>query len=127
MNGATAAYQKSVALQSDDSADAYLNFGITLYNANKLIEAVAPLRKATELDPQNAESWYLLGVTLLGAAHQQERAKMESRILPGAIEAFQRAVQSDPQSRYGQQAKEALSELHVAQNSSTKVKPQQVP
>ena len=42
IDDATAAYQKGVDLDPANAGRTYLNFGITLYNANRLKDAVAP-------------------------------------------------------------------------------------
>jgi len=38
---------------------------ISLYNANRLGDAVEPLQKSAELDPKNPQTWYLLGASLV--------------------------------------------------------------
>lgn len=44
---ATSAYKKSAELDPVNAAQAWRNFGITLYNAGRLKEAIEPLKKAT--------------------------------------------------------------------------------
>ncbi len=109
---ATAAYQKSVELDPANAARTYLNFGITLYNAQRLKDAVAPLRKATELDPKNAQAWYLLGVALVGAMdYKQEGDKITPIMQPGTVEAYQTAIDLDPNGPWGSQAKQGIEQL----------------
>lgn len=106
------AYKKSAELASSDDADVYLNLGITLYNANRLDQAIAPLRRATELDPQNARPWYLLGTVLVGSAQRQQQNTTKGfQLLLGTIEAFQKAVELDPHGHYGELAQESMQEL----------------
>jgi tetratricopeptide (TPR) repeat protein len=109
---ATAAYQKSAELDPINAAQAWRNFGITLYNASRLKEAVDPLKKSTALDPKNAQGWYLLGAALVGAMETKKVGdKLEFVIQPGTVEAYQKAVELDPNGTYGAQAKQGLDAL----------------
>ena len=121
---AMAAYQKSAELDPPNAAQAYRNAGITLYNAGKMKEAVEPLKKATELDPKSAQAWYLLGASLVGAMeYKQKGDKMEVVVQPGTVEAYQKAVELDPNGPYGQQAKQGLEALaQIAPGIDTKTK-----
>jgi tetratricopeptide (TPR) repeat protein len=123
---AMAAYQKSADLDPANAAQAWRNAGITLYNAGKLKEAVAPLKKATELDPKSAQAWYLLGASLVGAMETKKVGdKLEFIIQPGTVEAYQKAVELDPNggpNSYGAQAKQGLEALQaIAPGIDTKV------
>jgi tetratricopeptide (TPR) repeat protein len=121
---AMAAYQKSAELDPPNAAQAYRNGGITLYNAGKMKEAVEPLKKATELDPKSAQAWYLLGAALVGSMEYKKVGdKMEVVVQPGTVEAYQKAVDLDPNGTYGQQAKQGLEALaQIAPGIDTKVK-----
>jgi tetratricopeptide (TPR) repeat protein len=121
---AMAAYQKSAELDPPNAAQAYRNAGITLYNVGKMKEAVEPLKKATELDPKSAQAWYLLGASLVGAMeYKQKGDKMEVIVQPGTVEAYQKAVELDPNGTYGQQAKQGLEALaQIAPGIDTKTK-----
>ena len=123
---ATAAYQKSAELEPANAAQAWRNFGITLYNVGRLKEAVEPLKKATQLDPQSAQGWYLLGAALVGAMETKKVGdKLEFIILPGTVEAYQKAVELDPNgdaNSYGGQARQGLEALKsIAPGIDTKV------
>jgi tetratricopeptide (TPR) repeat protein len=124
IDDAMAAYQKSAELDPPNAAQAYRNAGITLYNAGKMKEAVEPLKKATELDPKSAQAWYLLGASLVGAMeYKQKGDKMEVVVQPGTVEAYQKAVELDPNGPYGQQAKQGLEALaQIAPGIDTKTK-----
>jgi tetratricopeptide (TPR) repeat protein len=119
-----AAYQKSAELDPANAAQAWRNAGITLYNAGKMKEAVEPLKKATEVDPKNAQAWYLLGASLVGAMEYKKVGdKMEVVVQPGTVEAYQKAVELDPNGPYGQQAKQGLDALaQMAPGIDTKTK-----
>jgi tetratricopeptide (TPR) repeat protein len=121
---AMTAYQKSAELDPANAAQAWRNAGITLYNVGKMKEAVEPLKKATELDPKSAQAWYLLGASLVGAMeYKQVGDKMQVVVQPGTAEAYQKAVELDPNGVYGQQAKQGLEALsQIAPGIDTKLK-----
>ena len=109
---AKAAYTKSAELDPPNAATAWRNFGISLYNANRLADAIEPLQKATELDPKNAQSWYLLGASLLMKMTAKTVGnKTEVQLAPGTVEAYEKAVELDPNGTWGQQAKQGLTDL----------------
>jgi len=121
---AMAAFSKSAELDPQNAAQAYRNGGITLYNVGKMKEAVEPLKKATELDPKSAQAWYLLGAALVGSMdYKQVGSKLEVIVQPGTVEAYQKALELDPNGPYGQQAKQGLEALQqLAPGIDTKVK-----
>jgi tetratricopeptide (TPR) repeat protein len=123
IDDAMAAYQKSAELDPANAATAYRNAGITMYNAGKMKEAVEPLKKATELDPKSAQAWYLLGASLVGAMeYKKVGEKMEVVVQPGTVEAYQKAVELDPNGPYGAQAKQGLEALaQIAPGIDTKL------
>jgi tetratricopeptide (TPR) repeat protein len=120
---AKAAYEKSAEADPPNAATAWRNFGISLYNAGRLKEAVEPLKKATELDPKSAQAWYLLGAALVGSMEtKKEGDKLVFVVQPGTAEAYQKAVELDPNGPYGQQAKQGLEALAaIAPGIDTKV------
>lgn len=108
------AYVKSAELDPANAASAWRNFGIVLYNANKMKEAVEPLKKATELDPKSAQTWYLLGAALVNTmGYKQVGDKMEVIVQPGTAEAYEKAIELDPNGPYGTQAKQGLEALQL--------------
>lgn len=123
IDDARAAYTKSAELDPAHAAMAWRNFGITLYNAGRLKEAVEPLKKATDVDPKNAQTWYLLGASLVGAMETKKVGdKLEFIVQPGTVEAYQKALELDPNGPYGQQAKQGLEALQqIAPGIDTKV------
>ena len=118
-----AAYTKSAELDPPNAATAWRNFGISLYNANRLGDAVEPLKKSAELDPKNAQTWYLLGASLVYKMTTKKVGdKEEVQFAPGTIEAYQKAVELDPNGTWGQQAKQGLEQLQLmAPGIDTKV------
>jgi len=119
VDDARASYTKSAELDPPNAATAWRNFGISLYNAGRLKEAVEPLKKASELDPKNPQVWYLLGAALVGSMETKKTGdKLEFIILPGTVEAYQKAVELDPNggpNSYGAQAKLGLEALQQIQ------------
>jgi tetratricopeptide (TPR) repeat protein len=111
---AKAAYAKSAELDPTNAATAWRNFGISLYNANRLGDAVEPLQKSAELDPKNAQTWYLLGASLVYKMTVKKVGDKEvPEFAPGTIEAYQKAVELDPNGPWGQQAKQGLEQLQL--------------
>lgn len=111
---ARAAYTKSAELDPTKAATAWRNFGISLYNANRLGDAVEPLQKSAELDPKNAQTWYLLGASLVYKMTVKKVGDKDVPVFaPGTIEAYQKAIELDPNGTYGQDAKRGLEQLQL--------------
>ena len=111
---ARAAYQKYVDLNPTDAALAWRNFGIVLYQANRMKESIEPLQKATTLDPKNAQAWLLLGIAMVNTMEfKTEGDKITPVIQPGTIEAYQHAIDLDPNGDVGAQAKAGLESLQA--------------
>jgi tetratricopeptide (TPR) repeat protein len=109
IDDAKAAYTKSAELDPANAGMAWRNFGISLYQVGRMQEAVEPLQKATQADPKNPQGWYLLGACLVASAdYKQVGDKMEVTLKPGTIEAYQKAIELDPNGPYGAQAKQGL-------------------
>ena len=109
---AMAAYEKSATLDPANAANAWRNAGIVLYNANRMKDAIEPLHKALQLDPKSAQAWYLLGAALVNTmGFKQEGDKVIPILQPGTIEAYQKAIELDPNGPYGLQAKQGLEAL----------------
>jgi len=110
---AKAAYTKSAELDPQNAALAWRNFGISLYQAGRMVEAQQPLKKATELDPKNPQAWYLLGACLVAdpSIYKTVGDKIEVTPKPGTVEAYQKAIELDPNGSWGAQAKQGLEQL----------------
>src|SRR5215472_1987020 len=102
---AKAAYEKSAELDPANAALAWRNFGISLYQAQRMVEAIQPLKKATELDPKNAQAWYLLGACMVAdpSIYKTTGDKIEVHPVPGTVEAYQKAIELDPNGQWGTQ------------------------
>src|SRR6202140_4851895 len=112
VDDARAAYQKYVDLNPTDAALAWRNFGTVLYNSNRMKESIEPLQKATTLDPKNATAWLLLGIALVNTMEfKTEGDKITPVMQPGTVEAYQHALDPDPNGPIGAQAKQGLDSL----------------
>src|SRR5215467_6325964 len=93
-------------------AGCYKNVAIVLTNKGKLADAIAPLQKATQLNPQDALAWKLLGDALTNTiTSKSEDGKMVYVIPPGTIEAYQRYLRLDPNGPYAGQVHAAVEGL----------------
>jgi Flp pilus assembly protein TadD len=113
IDDARVAYTKSAELDPPNAGFAWRNFGISLYQSNRMQEGVEPLKKATEIDPKNAQSWYLLGACLVASAdYKQVGDRVEVTLKPGTIEAYKKALELDPNGTWGKQAKDGLEQVN---------------
>jgi tetratricopeptide (TPR) repeat protein len=114
VDDARTAYQKYVDLKPDDAALAWRNFGTVLYNSNRMKESIEPLQKATTLDPKNATAWLLLGIAMVNTMEFKTVGdKITPVMQPGTIEAYQHAIDLDPNGPIGAQAKQGLDSLQA--------------
>jgi tetratricopeptide (TPR) repeat protein len=105
---AAADCDKAVAADPTLAAMCWKNIGIVLSNKGMLAQAVTPMQKATQADPRDAQSWYLLGGALSGTiSTKQEGDKMTYIVPPGTVEAYQKCVGAAPTGPYAQLCKEA--------------------
>lgn len=114
---ASAACDKVAALTPPDPKATDLcwkNIGIVLSNSGNMKDAVDPLKKATDIDPKDAQAWFLLGGALAGQiSTQQEGDKLTYIIPPGTTDAYQKSIDADPNGPYAAQAKAALDGLNA--------------
>lgn len=111
---ARTAYEKYVQLNPADAALAWRNFGTVLYNSNRMKESIDPLQKATTLDPKNATAWLLLGIALVNTMEFKTVGdKITPVMQPGTVEAYQHAIDLDPDGPIGKQAKDGLASLQA--------------
>ena len=114
VDDALTAYQKAIELDPMNTAMYWRNFSIGLYNSGRIKESVDPLKKATAADPNNAQAWYLLGAALVNTMEfKQDGDKLVPILQPGTQEAYQKAIQLDPNGIWGAQAKQGLEALQA--------------
>lgn len=92
----------------------WMNVGVVLYTSGKGPEAVGPLRKATQLQPGNAQAWYVLGASLVSS---MDFRRAGDRIVPiladGTDDAYRRYIQLEPGGRFAGDAHAALQALEA--------------
>jgi tetratricopeptide (TPR) repeat protein len=111
---AKAAYTKSAELDPPNAATAWRNYGISLYQAGRLVEAVEPLQKSSQIDPKSAQTWYLMASCMMASPDIYKKVgdKLVVTPLPGTVEAYQKAIELDPNGTWGNQAKQGLEQLN---------------
>jgi tetratricopeptide (TPR) repeat protein len=126
MPEATAACDKILTVDptaKNMQAGCYKNVAIVLTNKGKLLDAIAPLQKATLLNPQDALAWKLLGDSLSSTiTSKSQDGKIVYVIPPGTLEAYQRCLQLDPNGPYAEQVKSALEGFAQLTKSPTETK-----
>jgi tetratricopeptide (TPR) repeat protein len=109
---ASASCDKAIAIDPAVAAHCWKNVGAVLSNKSKMKEAVAPLQKAAQADPKDAQTWFLLGGALAATIEtKMEGEKMIYIIPPGTTEAYQKCIDAAPSGPYAAQAKQVLDGL----------------
>jgi len=112
---ANADCEKALALDPAAGGTCYKNVGIVLSNKGRQKDAVVPLQKATQANPQDAQSWWLLGGALTAMMEcKQEGEKMNCTPAPGTQDAYQKCIAISPDSATGKACKEALDGVLAA-------------
>jgi tetratricopeptide (TPR) repeat protein len=109
MENATAETKKAAELSPATGSKAYFNLGATLVNAGKTEEAIGAFQKAIEIDPNNADAQYQLGISLMSKAQITPEGKTIPA--PGTVEALQRYLQLRPDGPYAATAKNMIEML----------------
>lgn len=115
--------EKTASLDATLAAMCWKNMGIVLSNKGHLPEAVAPLQKATQADPKDAQTWFLLGGALTATIDtKQEGEKLIYIIPPGTADAYQKCMDAAPTGPYAAQCKSALDGIaQLSGGEETKV------
>jgi len=109
---AGAACDKAAALDPTTTAPCWKNVGIVLSNKGDLKDAIGPFQKATQANPKDAQTWYLLGSAFTGTIDtKQEGDKLVYVVPPGTTDAYQKCIDADPNGPYAPQAKAALDNI----------------
>jgi len=105
------------------AASCFGNVGIILQNTQKMRESIEPLKRAAQINPNNADYWFLLGRGLTNAMeYKMEGGTMKTIIQPGTAEAFAKYLELAPNGRFAQDAKESLAMLEqIAPGIQTKI------
>jgi tetratricopeptide (TPR) repeat protein len=109
---AGASCEKAGAIDPTITARCWKNIGIVLSNKGKLPEAIGPLEKASQADPKDAQTWFLLGSALSAKIDSKPQGdKLLYIIPPGTAEAYQKCIDVAPTGPYAAQAKAMLEGL----------------
>ena len=112
---ANAGCEKAAALDPAVGGTCFKNVGIVLNNKGRQKDAVAPLQKATQGNPKDAQAWYLLGSALTALMDcKQEGEKMTCTLAPGTEDAYQKCIDIDPSSALGKECKDNLDGARAA-------------
>jgi tetratricopeptide (TPR) repeat protein len=115
VTAANAACDKVATLDTQNpvtAARCWKNVGIVLSNKGDFKDAVPDLQKATQIDAKDAQAWYLLGGAYTGMIDSKQTGdKIVYIIPPGTAEAYQKAIDIDPNGPYAAQSKTMLDSL----------------
>jgi tetratricopeptide (TPR) repeat protein len=109
MENASAETKQAAELNPATGSKAYYNLGATLVNSGKTEEAISAFQKAIEIDPNNADAHYQLGISLMGKAQITPEGKTIPA--PGTVEAFQKYLDLQPNGPYAATAKNMIEML----------------
>ncbi|MGH9726870.1 MAG: tetratricopeptide repeat protein, partial [Candidatus Acidiferrales bacterium] len=99
-------------LNTTPSDTCWKNLGIVLTNKGRMKDAIAPLQKATQVTPKDADAWFLLGGALAGNIQtKQEGEKMIYILPPGTLEAYQKYLDLDPNGPHVAEAQSMIAAL----------------
>ena len=109
---AKAAYTKSAELDPANAAMAWRNFGISLYQASKMQDAIEPLQKSANSIRRTRRRGICSAPAWWRSQHLQDGWGQDgSEPRPGTVEAYQKAIELDPNGPWGTQAKQGLEQL----------------
>ncbi|HXJ96230.1 MAG TPA: tetratricopeptide repeat protein [Terriglobia bacterium] len=103
---------KAAQIAPADGTRCYFNLGAIANNAGKMDDAASAFKKATELDPKNADAFFLEGQALMGKATMGADNKIVPA--PGTVEALQTYLQLDPSGKYAATAQGMLQSIQGA-------------
>lgn len=119
---ASADCDKVATLSPQTGGTCWRNIGVVLYNQNQMTAAVDPLQKATQADPTNADTWYLLGEALMNTMQSKMvNGKLTAVVQPGTAESFEKYLSLAPTGPHAadcQQALQVLQQLGVGVNTN---------
>lgn len=110
-----AACDKAATLDPTNKAigeSCYKNMGVVLTNSGKMKDALDPLKKATDLDPKDADAWFLLGNALTAQIDSKTEGGKEVYVIPdGTKEAYQKYLELQPNGPHAAEVKSSLDSL----------------
>jgi tetratricopeptide (TPR) repeat protein len=109
---AEGACENAMTLDSTEAVGCWKNIGVLLVNNGDMPDAITPLQKATQLNPKDAQGWFLLGQALLSRLEtKQDGSVITAQFPPGAAEAFKKCIDAEPNGLYAVEARELLDGL----------------
>ena len=110
--------EKAAQINPAGAGQYYYNLGATLVNSGQNEPAGVAFKKAIELDPKHADSYYQYGVFLVGKASFDAAGKVTP--VPGTVEAFQKYLELDPSGKFADQAKAMLTSFDAKLDTTYK-------
>ena len=110
--------EKAASIEPTKAGQYYYNLGAVLVNNNQNEPAGAAFKKAIEIDPNHADSYYQYGIFLIGKASIAADGKVTP--VPGTIDAFQKYLQLAPTGQFADQAKAMLTSLDAKVDTAYK-------
>lgn len=104
---AVKAYNQAIALDPPGAAGYQFNIGAVYTNAGRVDEAITAFRASIAADPTRADSYYQLGVSLVGKATTDTNGKVVP--VPGTEEALQKYLELQPNGVNAEGAKGLLT------------------
>ena len=92
-----------------DGSKCYFNLGAIAHNSGRMDDAATAFKKVTELDPKNADAFFLEGQALMGKATMGSDGKVVPA--PGTVEALQAYLQLAPSGPHAAEAQGMLESL----------------
>ena len=92
------------------------NLGIVLSNKGRMKDAAPALQKATQIDPKDADAWFLLGGALSGSIEsKQQGTEITYVVPPGTTEAYKKYLELAPTGPHAAESKAMLDALATYQ------------
>jgi tetratricopeptide (TPR) repeat protein len=110
--------EKAAQIDPTKAGQYYYNLGASLVNSGQNEPAGAAFKKAIELDPNHADSYYQYGVFLVGKASFDAAGKVIP--VPGTVDAFQKYLQLAPTGQFAEQAKAMLTSMDAKLDTTYK-------
>ena len=92
-----------------DGSKCYFNLGAIAHNSGRMDDAANAFKKVTELDPKNADAFFLEGQALMGKATMSADGKIVPA--PGTLEALQAYLQLAPNGPHAAEAQGMVQSL----------------
>ncbi|MBS1857921.1 MAG: tetratricopeptide repeat protein [Acidobacteria bacterium] len=108
--------EKAAQLDPTKAGQYYYNLGAVLVNNGQNDAAGAAFKKAIEIDPKHADSYYQYGIFLVGKAAIGADGKVTP--VEGTVEAFQKYLELAPTGQFADQAKSMLASMDAKVDTS---------